>query len=125
MLATHTSFTVAPSPTRRFQVSFELRAVHDRAGAGVKHSTPQLAPPLIRPRGGIEVHRVLRVSGSLPTLSNARHGQTLCSHTLRAAFHGPRVTRHQPEGGNGCALTLWRCVGTLGTPSTRTIVVYA
>ena len=31
---------------------------------------------------------MLRVSGSLPTITNARHGQTLCSHTLRAAFHG-------------------------------------
>ena len=68
---------------------------------------------------------MLRVSGSLPTLSNTRHGQTLYSHTLRAAFHGATRYTTSTRGRKRFALTLWRCVGTVGTPSTRTIVVYA
>jgi hypothetical protein len=90
VFATHTS--LLPSPTHRFQVYFELRAAHDRAGAGVKHSTHVVRGPT-RPspdstRGGIEVHRVLRVSTSLSTTSNTRHGQTLHNNTLGAAFNG-------------------------------------
>ena len=53
MFATHTS--LFPSPTRRFQVYFELRAAHDRAGEGVKHSTRVVlaSPPVIQPREGL------------------------------------------------------------------------
>jgi hypothetical protein len=37
VFATHAS--LLPSPTRRCQVHLELRAAHDGAGSGVKHST--------------------------------------------------------------------------------------
>jgi hypothetical protein len=67
---------------------------------------------------------VLRVSPSLSTMSNTPHGQTLPRDTLGAAFHGATAL-HQPMGGNGVALTLWRYVGTVGTSSTRTIAAYA
>ena len=109
MFATHTS--LLPSPTRRFQVYFELRAAHDRAGAGVKHSTHVVRGPT-RPspdstRGGIEVHRVLRVSTSLSTISNTSHGQTLHTDTLGAAFHDAHgVHGINPMGGTVFALTL-------------------
>ena len=64
---------------------------------------------------------MLRVSASLYTVSNTRHGQTLPRDTLGAAFRG----RTHPDGRKRFALTLWRCVGTVGTPATDTIVVYA
>ena len=98
MLATHTSFTVAPSPTRRFQVYiFTLRAAHYRAGTGVKHSTRVVRgaasplPALIQPRGVIEGQHELGLSALLSTISNTRmdtpHAHT---NTLRSVFPVPR-----------------------------------
>jgi hypothetical protein len=93
VLATHTSFTVAPSPTRRFQVYvFTLRAAHNRAGTGVKHSTRVVRgaasplPALIQPRGVINGQHELGLSALLSTISNTRHGHSPHSNTLRAAF---------------------------------------
>jgi hypothetical protein len=85
----------------------------------VRYVAQLTVPVLIQPREGIEVHRVLRVSASLYTISNTRHGQTLSRDTLGAAFRG--VTAY---GRKRFALTLWRCVGTVGTPATDTIVAY-
>jgi hypothetical protein len=47
---------------------------------------------------------VLRVSASLSTISNTRHGQTLLTVTLGAAFHGATALHGiNTMGGNGVA----------------------
>jgi hypothetical protein len=97
--------------------------------AGVKHSTHVVRGPTCpspdSTRGGIEVHRVLRVSTSLSTTSNTRHGQTLHNNTLGAAFHGSTAMHGiKPMGGNGVcphALTLRWHRGHVCNPRDRRV----
>ena len=72
-----------------------------RCEAHVRYVAQLTVPVLIQPREGIEVHRVLRVSASLYTISNTRHGHTLPRDTLGAAFRSARRLTH-PVGETVC-----------------------